>query len=165
MLSIPQWSSGEFPFAGRAGTPSICALTGRVDPHSMMCDYELYFCQVLLLVWHWIIVFIFSKQADGLFSLLSFLILTRAATDDYVHCRLIGWLFFSMNWLVVWHITCQNMVKRVNQCFLKAVMECNQVHLLKYSTWFFQNFSTWTLFKNLHFSPLNTSPPLRFRDN
>ncbi|XP_076599304.1 chromodomain-helicase-DNA-binding protein 5 isoform X1 [Chaetodon auriga] len=31
MLSIPRWSSREYPFTGRAGTPSICALTDEDD--------------------------------------------------------------------------------------------------------------------------------------
>lgn len=45
MLSIPQWSSREFPFSGRACTPFICVLMGKVDAHSMMCDYEVDFAK------------------------------------------------------------------------------------------------------------------------
>lgn len=45
MLSIPQWSSREFPFSGRAGTPFVCALMGEVDSQAVMCGYDVCFAK------------------------------------------------------------------------------------------------------------------------
>lgn len=86
MLSVPQWSSREFPFSGRAGTPSSCALTAKVDPQSVMCDYEVYFCQVLLLVGHQFIMFIF-RLTD--FSCAVFSLTARPAINEDFHYQLI----------------------------------------------------------------------------
>lgn len=101
MLSIPQWSSREFPFSGRARTPFICVLMGKVDAYSMMCDYEVDFAKCSC----WSDIdssLLFSQEANWLFIVVSFR--SRLSLQQMNICNIYcSFLIFLINHFV-WNV-------------------------------------------------------------